>query len=178
MHSDVKATTILAVSRNGRTALGGDGQVTLGNSKVKTGAKKVRKIGEGKVLAGFAGTAADALGLLERLEGHLKSESGDLRRAAVSLAKEWRTDRVLRRLEAMLLTADAKSMLIVSGSGDVIEPDVPVAAVGSGADAARAAALALIENTNLSAVEIVRKALNIASRICIYTNDNLTVEEL
>ncbi|MBN1810076.1 MAG: ATP-dependent protease subunit HslV [Planctomycetes bacterium] len=178
MSDKIRSTTIVAVSRDGRTALAGDGQVTLGSSKVKSGARKVRRLNEGKVLAGFAGSAADALGLLDRLEGHLKSENGDLRRAAVALAREWRTDRVLRRLEAMLVAADGKSILIVSGAGDVIEPDVPVAAIGSGADPARAAATALLENSGLAAADIAVKALEIASRICIYTNDRIVLEEL
>lgn len=178
MKTEMHATTVLAVLKKGRAAMASDGQVTFGASAVKHKAHKVRRLAEGKVLVGFAGSAADSLALIERFEKHLNKENNDLRRAAVGLAKEWRTDRALRRLEAMMLTTDGKSLLLLSGQGDVIEPDEPVAAVGSGADAARAAALALLENTDCSATDIVRKAVGVASRICIYTNDEVIVEEL
>lgn len=176
--SPIRATTVLAVLRDGRSAVAADGQVTVGKSAVKHKARKVRRLADGKVLVGFAGAAADALALIERFEGHLKKEADDLRRAAVALAKDWRTDRVLRRLEALMLTTDGKSLLLLSGQGDVIEPDEPVAAIGSGADAARAAALALVENTTLAAAEIARRSLAVASRICIYTNSEIVLEEL
>jgi ATP-dependent HslUV protease subunit HslV len=171
-------TTICAVSRNGRTAIAGDGQVTMGNTVFKNSARKVRKIYGGKVLAGFAGSVADALALLERFEDKLQTYGGNLLRSAVELAKDWRTDRALRRLEAMLLVANSERILLISGSGDVIEPDVPVMAIGSGGACALSAAMALYENTQMSAREIAEKALKIAGSICIYTNTKIVVEEL
>ncbi|NPB06194.1 MAG: ATP-dependent protease subunit HslV [Aquificae bacterium] len=173
-----RSTTVLAVKRDGKVVMGGDGQVTLGSTVVKQTARKVRRIADGQVLVGFAGGAADGMALLERLEGKLREHRGNLLRAAVELAKEWRTDRYLRRLEAVLLAADREHMLLISGSGDVIEPDEPVLAVGSGGDYARAAALALYRNTGLSAREIVEEALKIAAQMCVYTNDRFVIEEL
>jgi ATP-dependent HslUV protease, peptidase subunit HslV len=170
-------TTILAVRRNGAVALGGDGQVTLGNTVMKGNARKVRRLYNGKVLAGFAGGTADAFTLFERFEGKLE-KYGNLTRAAIELAKDWRTDRFLRRLEALLVVADATSSFVVSGNGDVIEPEHPLLAVGSGGPFAQAAARALLENTELSAREIVERALNIAADICIYTNRQIAIEEL
>ena len=171
------ATTIVCVRRNGRVAVGGDGQVTLGNQVMKGNARKVRRLADGKVLAGFAGGAADAFALFEYFEAKL-TKHGNLMRAAIELAKDWRTDRMLRRLEAVLIVADAHNSLLVSGTGDVIEPEHDVLAIGSGGAYAQAAAQALLENTALDARAIVEKALTIAGRICIYTNTSLTVEEL
>ena len=171
------ATTIVCVRRNGRVALGGDGQVTLGNQVMKGNARKVRRLADGKVLAGFAGGAADAFALFEYFEAKL-TKHGNLMRAAIELAKDWRTDRMLRRLEAVLIVADAHNSLLVSGTGDVIEPEQDVLAIGSGGAYAQAAAQALLENTALDARAIVEKALTIAGKICIYTNTSLTVEEL
>ncbi|MCS7285093.1 MAG: ATP-dependent protease subunit HslV, partial [Hydrogenobacter thermophilus] len=164
------STTILAVRRDNITVIGGDGQVTLGHSVIKHGAKKIRKLYNDKVLVGFAGSAADGLALMERLEAKLEEFRGNLVRACVELAKEWRMDKYLRRLEALLLVVDKDNMLLLSGNGDVIEPDEPVIAIGSGGDFARSAALALYRHTNMSAEEIVKEALKIASEICIYTN--------
>jgi len=172
------ATTICAVLRDGKVAMAGDGQVTIGNTVFKNGARKVRKIYGGRVLTGFAGSVADAFALLERFEDKLQTYGGNLLKSAVELAKDWRTDRVLRRLEAMLLVADKTRILLISGNGDVIEPDIPVMAIGSGGPYAQAAATALYENTNLSAREIAEKALKIAGNICVYTNTNIIVEEL
>ena len=172
------ATTICAVLRDGKVAMAGDGQVTIGNTVFKNGARKVRKIYGGRVLTGFAGSVADAFALLERFEDKLQTYGGNLLKSAVELAKDWRTDRVLRRLEAMLLVADKTRILLISGNGDVIEPDIPVMAIGSGGPYAQAAATALYENTNLSAREIAEKALRIAGNICVYTNTNIIVEEL
>jgi len=174
---DPHSTTILAVRRDGKLALGGDGQVTLGNTVMKGNARKVRHLYEGKVLAGFAGGTADAFTLFERFEGKLQ-KFGNLTRAAIELAKDWRSDRYLRRLEALLLVGDASSLYVVSGNGDVIEPEHPLAAIGSGGPYAQSAARALYENTSLSAREVVEKALGIAADVCIYTNRNLTIEEL
>lgn len=174
----IRGTTILSVRRQGMVVLGGDGQVTLGNTVVKGNARKVRRLYQDKVLAGFAGGTADAFTLFERFEGKLEKHSGHLVRAAVELAKDWRTDRMLRRLEAMLAVADAKASLLISGNGDVIEPEQGLIALGSGGPYAQAAARALAENTELSTREIVEKALNIAADICIYTNRNLSIEEL
>jgi ATP-dependent HslUV protease subunit HslV len=171
------ATTIVCVRRNGRVALAGDGQVTLGNQVMKGNARKVRRLADGKVLAGFAGGAADAFALFEYFEAKL-TKHGNLMRAAIELAKDWRTDRMLRRLEAVLIVADAHNSLLVSGTGDVIEPEQDVLAIGSGGAYAQAAAQALLENTALDARAIVEKALTIAGSICIYTNTSLTVEEL
>ncbi len=170
-------TTIVSVRRNGVVAVGGDGQVTLGQTVMKGNARKVRKLHDGKVLAGFAGGTADAFTLFERFEAKLQ-QFGNLTRAAIELAKDWRTDRSLRRLEALLVVADAKASLIISGTGDVIEPEDDLMAIGSGGAFAKAAAQALLENTQLDARSIVEKALNIAGDICIYTNRNLTIEEL
>ena len=171
------ATTIVCVRRNGRVAVGGDGQVTLGLQVMKGNARKVRRLADGKVLAGFAGGAADAFALFEYFEAKL-TKHGNLMRAAIELAKDWRTDRMLRRLEAVLIVADAHNSLLVSGTGDVIEPEHDVLAIGSGGAYAQAAAQALLENTALDARAIVEKALTIAGKICIYTNTSLTVEEL
>lgn len=171
-------TTILAVRRNGITAMGGDGQVTLGQSIIKHGAKKIRRLYNNKVIVGFAGSAADGLALMERLEAKLEEFRGNLLRASVELAKEWRMDKYLRRLEALLLVADKENMLLLSGNGDVIEPDEPVVAIGSGGDYARSAAVALYRNTDMSAEDIVREALKIAGEICIYTNSNFVIEKL
>jgi ATP-dependent HslUV protease subunit HslV len=176
--SNIRATTILAVRRNGQVAIGGDGQVTVGDIVMKHKAMKVRTLYHGQVLAGFAGAVADALTLFERFESHVDKHHGKLRRAAVELAKDWRTDRFLRRLEAQLCIADVDEILIVSGDGEVIEPDDDLVAVGSGGPYAQAAAKALIENTELSAAEIVRRAMGIAASLCIYTNQNITVLEL
>jgi ATP-dependent HslUV protease subunit HslV len=174
----IQATTILCVRRGRHVALGGDGQVTFGNTVLKNKARKVRTLHEGSILAGFAGGAADAFTLFERFEKKIEEYHGDLARAAVELAREWRSDRALRRLEAMLLVADRKQTLLVSGNGDVIEPDDGVAAIGSGGGFAEAAARALHEHTAAAPGEIVRQALVIAARICIYTNTQITVEEL
>ncbi len=175
---DFHATTICAVLRNGEVAMAGDGQVSIGNTIFKNGARKVRKIYGGRVLTGFAGSVADAFALLERFEDKLQTFGGNLLKSAVELAKDWRTDRVLRRLEAMLLVADKSKILLISGNGDVIEPDIPVMAIGSGGAYAQAAAVALYENTELPAREIAEKALKIAGNICVYTNTTITVEEL
>ena len=171
-------TTIIAVRRDGRLAVGGDGQVTMGNTIMKAKARKIRKIADGRILVGFAGATADAFTLFERFEGKVKEYRGDLRRSAVELAKDWRTDRVLRRLEAMLLVADLKDMLLISGTGDVIDPEEPVLAIGSGGSFAYAAARALLDCTSLAAREIVERSLRIAADICIYTNREIVVEEL
>ena len=174
----IRSTTVLAVRKDGRAVMAGDGQVTLGETVMKRCATKVRYMYEDRVLAGFAGAAADAFNLFERLEGKLQSYRGNLRRAAVELAKDWRTDKILRRLEALLLTMDRDHLLIVSGTGDVIEPDEPVAAIGSGGPYALAAAKALLGHSGLAAPEIAREALGIAASICLYTNEEIQVEEL
>ncbi len=171
-------TTILSVRRGAEVALGGDGQVTLGNVVMKGSARKVRKLFHGKVLAGFAGGTADAFTLIERFESKLETHQGNLLRASVELAKDWRTDRMLRRLEAMLLVADRESTLIITGNGDVLEPEKGVGAIGSGGSYAQAAALALVENPDLAPVDVVRKSLAIAGELCIYTNLSLTIETL
>ena len=171
-------TTVLAVRRGGRVVLGADGQVTLGATVIKGNARKVRRLHQGTVLAGFAGGTADAFTLLERFEGKLEQHSGQLSRAAVELAKDWRTDRILRRLEAMLVVADRSMTLVLSGNGDVVEPDHPVTAIGSGGPYALAAARVLYENSDLDARAIVEKSLAVAAEICIYTNDGRTLEEL
>ena len=173
-----RGTTILAVRRNGAVAVGGDGQVTLGNTIMKGNARKVRRLFHDRVIAGFAGGTADAFTLFERFEGQLEKHRGNLTRAAVEMAKDWRSDRVLRRLEALLVVADKDAILMISGNGDVVEPERELIAIGSGGPFAQAAATALVENTDLSAREIVEKALNNAGDICIYTNRNLTIEEL
>jgi ATP-dependent HslUV protease subunit HslV len=174
---DPHGTTILSVRRGNSVAMGGDGQVTLGNTVVKGNAKKVRRLYDGKVLAGFAGGTADAFTLFERFEGKLE-KYGNLTRAAIELAKDWRADRALRRLEALLCVADAQSSFIVSGNGDVIEPEEAIMAIGSGGPFALAAARALVANTQLSAREIVERSLTIAADICIYTNRNVVIDEL
>ncbi|TIE10553.1 HslU--HslV peptidase proteolytic subunit [Legionella pneumophila] len=171
-------TTILSVRRGNQVVIGGDGQVTLGNTVMKGNARKVRRLYKDKVIAGFAGGTADAFTLFERFEAKLEMHQGHLIRAAVELAKDWRTDRILRRLEAVLAVADSKASLIITGNGDVIEPEESLIAISSGGPFAQAAARALMENTQLSAKEIVQKALTIAGDICIYTNNNLTIEEL
>ena len=172
-----KGTTICAVKINGQTAIAGDGQVTMGESVVmKNGAKKVRRIYNGQVVIGFAGSVADAFALSEKFEAKLTQFAGNLPRAAVELAQEWRMDRAMRKLEAMLLAADKDNMLLISGTGEVIEPDDNVLAIGSGGNYALAAARALMENTDLSAAEVAGKALDIASTICVYTNHNIIVE--
>lgn len=173
-----RGTTILSVRRGNQVVIGGDGQVTLGNTVMKGNARKVRRLYKDKVIAGFAGGTADAFTLFERFESKLELHQGHLVRAAVELAKDWRTDRILRRLEAVLAVADSKYSLIITGNGDVIEPEESLIAIGSGGPFAQAAARALLENTQLSAIDIVQKALTIAGEICIYTNNNLTIEEL
>jgi ATP-dependent HslUV protease subunit HslV len=173
-----QATTIVAVRRDGQLAMAGDGQVTVGVIKMKRHANKIRRLAEGKVLAGFAGSAADAFTLFERFEAKLDEFHGNLLRGAVELAKDWRTDRMLRRLEALLLVGDREKTLVVSGSGEVIEPDDAVAAIGSGSGYALAAGRALLAQTQLPAADIVREAMNIAADICIYTNHEITVEVL
>jgi ATP-dependent HslUV protease, peptidase subunit HslV len=173
-----RGTTIVSVRRNGKVALGGDGQVTLGNIVVKASARKVRRLYQDRILAGFAGGTADAFTLFERFEAKLDKHQGNLLRSAVELAKDWRTDRVLRRLEAMLAVADRESSLIITGMGDVIEPELGLISMGSGGPYAQAAARALLENTELDAESIVRKALSIAADLCIYTNQNQVVEIL
>lgn len=171
-------TTILAVRKGGSVAVGGDGQVSLGNTVVKGDARKVRRLAGGKVIAGFAGATADAFTLLERLEAKLEQYPDQLTRACVELAKDWRTDRYLRRLEAMMIVADKSVTLTLSGAGDVLEPQFGVTGIGSGGDYARSAARALIEETELSAEEIVKKAMAIAASICVYTNESLTLESI
>ena len=171
-------TTIVSVRRDGRVALGGDGQVTLGNIVIKASARKVRRLHDGKVLAGFAGGTADAFTLFERFEAKLQKHSGHLVRSAVELAKDWRTDRMLRRLEAMLAVADAQASLIITGNGDVLEPEHGLIAIGSGGPYAQAAALALLSHSSLDAEAIVRQSLTIAGELCIYTNQHHTVETL
>ena len=171
-------TTILSVRRGARVALGGDGQVTLGNVVIKATARKVRRIYNDRVLAGFAGATADAFTLFERFEAKLDKHQGQLQRAAVELAKDWRSDRILRRLEAMLAVADATSSLVITGTGDVLEPEYGIVAIGSGGAYAQAAARALLEHTELAADDIVKQALTIAGDICIYTNQNHVIEVL
>jgi ATP-dependent HslUV protease subunit HslV len=173
-----RGTTILSVRRNGEVVIGGDGQVSMGNTVMKHNARKVRRLYHNKVIAGFAGATADAFTLFERFEGKLEKHQGHLTRSAVELAKDWRTDRMLRRLEALLLVADKTASLIISGTGDVIELENDLMAIGSGGSYAQAAALALLDNTTLNAKEIVEKALHIAADICVYTNHQLTIESL
>lgn len=174
----IYGTTIISVRKNGKVVVAGDGQVSLGNTVMKNSAKKVRKLSGGKILAGFAGATADAFTLFERLEQKLEKHPEQLMRACVELAKDWRTDRYLRKLEAMMIVADAEVSLIMSGTGDVIEPDDGLLAIGSGGNYALSAAKALIDVKELSALEIAEKSLNIAADICIYTNHNLTIESL
>lgn len=173
-----RGTTILSVRRDGKVVVGGDGQVTLGNTMLKGNARKVRRLYDDKVLAGFAGGTADAFTLFERFEAKLQEYHGNLTRSAVELAKDWRTDRMLRRLEALLIVADASASLLITGNGDVVEQENDLIAIGSGGAFAQAAARALLENTELDARQIVEKGLNIAADICIYSNHNLTIEEL
>jgi ATP-dependent HslUV protease subunit HslV len=174
----IRSTTILAVRKNGRVAIGGDGQVTLGQTVVKSDAVKIRKLIEGQVLVGFAGAAADAFALMERLESKLKDHPANLARAATELAKEWRMDRALRRLEAMVVVVDVKNTLLVSGTGDVIQPSDGIIGIGSGGNYALAAARALVEHSDLAPADVVRRALEIAGDICVYTNRNIVIEEL
>ena len=171
-------TTIISVRKDGKLAMGGDGQVTFGNTIMKSRARKIRRIYDGKILVGFAGATADAFTLFERFETRVKEYGGDLRRAAVELAKDWRTDRVLRRLEAMLLVADRKDMLLISGTGDVVDPEEDVIAIGSGGSFAYAAARAFLQSAPYSAREVVEHSLKISADICIYTNAQLIIEEL
>jgi len=179
MMQEIHATTILAVQHNGQTAIGGDGQATLGNTVAKSNVKKIRKLQEGKVIVGFAGSTADAFTLLDRFDEKLNAFGRNMKRAAIELAKDWRTDRFLRRLEAMLITVNKEDILMLSGTGDVIEPDHQVAAIGSGAMYAQSAALAMKKFApQMSAEEIVRESLHIAADICIYTNHNLIVEKI
>ncbi|MDR2864701.1 MAG: ATP-dependent protease subunit HslV [Spirochaetaceae bacterium] len=173
-----RSTTVIAVRRDDKVAMAGDGQVTLGETVMKNNARKVRRLAEGKVLCGFAGATADAFTLFDRFESKLKEYSSDLARAAVELAKEWRTDRALRRLEALLLVADLQKTLLISGTGDVIEPAGNALAIGSGGNYAYSAALAYLDGSDYSAAEIAEKSLRIAGEICIYTNQNITLEEL
>lgn len=173
-----RGTTIVSVRRGAEVVIGGDGQVTLGNAIMKGNARKVRRLYKDNVLAGFAGGTADAFTLFERFEGKLEEYGGNLTRAAVEMAKDWRTDRMLRRLEALLAVADRKSSLVISGNGDVIEPEHGLIAIGSGGDFAKSSARALLENTDMGAREIVEKSLGIAADVCIYTNGNLTIETL
>lgn len=177
-YTQIRATTILGVRKGGHTVMAGDGQVTLGDTIMKHKASKVRFMYKDSVLVGFAGAAADAFNLFERLEAKLESYSGNLTRAAVELAKDWRTDRILRKLEALLLAMDREHTLIISGTGDVIEPDECVAAIGSGGPYAQAAARALVDHSDLDAVSIAREAMKITASICLYTNDQLTIHQL
>jgi ATP-dependent HslUV protease subunit HslV len=178
MRERIRSTTILCVRRGGKVVMAGDGQVTLGQEVLKASAKKLRRLYSDKIIAGFAGSTADAFALFARFEAKLEQFNGNLPRSVVELAKEWRTDRVLRHLEALLLVADVNNTFIVSGNGDVIEPDAEVAAIGSGGPFAKSAATALIENTKLGAKEIAERAMKIAAEICIYTNDTVIFEEL
>ena len=178
MREKIRSTTVICVRRDDKVVLAGDGQVTLGQEVIKSTARKLRRLYNDKIVAGFAGSTADAFALFARFESKLEQFNGNLPRSVVELAKEWRTDRVLRHLEALLLVADAKTTYLVSGNGDVIEPDEGVAAIGSGGPFATAAASALMRNTSLSARRIAEEAMAIAGKICIYTNDNVTFEEL
>lgn len=175
----IKSTTVLAVIHNGQAAIGADGQATMGNTVAKSNVKKIRKLSDGKVITGFAGSTADAFTLLERFEEKLNAYNQNMKRAAIELAKDWRTDRYLRKLEAMLIATSKDEILIISGTGDVLEPDNGIASIGSGSMYAQSAAIALKKHaTHLSAEEIVRESLNIAADICIYTNHNLIIEKL
>ena len=178
MNGQMHGTTILSVRRGDRVVIGGDGQVTLGETVMKGNARKVRRLHDGEVIAGFAGGTADAFTLFERFEGKLQKHQGNLLRSAVELAKDWRTDRMLRRLEALLAVADQSVSLIISGTGDVVEPEFGIMAIGSGGAYAKASARALLEETELDARAIVEKSLQITAEICIYTNHELTIEEL
>lgn len=177
-HPKIRSTTVIAVKRDGKIAMAGDGQVTAGQTVMKGNARKVRKIYDGKILTGFAGSVADAFTLLDKFETKVKEYNGDLLRSAVELAKTWRTDKMLSKLEALLLVADKDKMLLISGDGNVVEPENNVIAIGSGGNYAYSAALAYLECSSLSASEIAQKSLKIAGDICIYTNNNVTVEEL
>jgi ATP-dependent HslUV protease, peptidase subunit HslV len=178
MRETIRSTTVICIRRDNKVVMAGDGQVTLGSEVLKSSAKKLRRLYNGTVLAGFAGSTADAFALFARFESKLEQFNGNLPRSVVELAKEWRTDRVLRHLEALLLVADAKNIFLVSGNGDVIEPDEGVVAIGSGGPFATAAATALMRNTKLPARQIAEQAMQIAGKICIYTNDQVTYEEL
>ena len=178
MKQPIRSTTVICVRRDGKVVMAADGQVTLGHEVLKSTAKKLRRLYNDKIIAGFAGSTADAFSLFARFEAKLEQFNGNLPRSVVELAKEWRTDKILRHLEALLLVADAKNIFILSGNGDVIEPDETVAAIGSGGPFALSAATALLRNTKMSARDIVDQAMEIAAKICIYTNDNVTVEEL
>ncbi|HCI29445.1 MAG TPA: ATP-dependent protease subunit HslV [Fervidobacterium sp.] len=173
-----RSTTILAVKKDGKVVIAGDGQVTYGETVMKGNARKVRKVGDGQVLAGFAGSVADAMTLLERFENKYREWNGNLMKASVELAKDWRLDRALRRLEAMLIVADKEHLLILSGTGEVVQPDENIAAIGSGGAYALAAARALLRNTDFDARKIAEESMKIASEICIYTNENIVIEEL
>jgi len=173
-----RGTTILSIRRNGKVVIGGDGQVSMGHTILKGNAKKVRRLFNNKIIAGFAGGTADAFTLFERFEAKLEKHQGNLVRSAVELAKDWRMDKMLRRLEALLAVADSKASLILTGNGDVIEPERGVMAIGSGGHFAQSAALAMLDNTTLSARDIVEKSLKIAATVCVYTNDHFTIEEL
>ncbi|HOS29237.1 MAG TPA: ATP-dependent protease subunit HslV [Treponemataceae bacterium] len=177
-YEKIRSTTVIAVKKNGKMAMAGDGQVTMGNTVMKGNAKKVRRMYDGKVITGFAGATADAFNLFDKFEMKLKEYSGDITRSAVELAKIWRTDKALRQLEALLLVANSEKILLISGTGDVIEPENDVLAIGSGGNYAYAAALAYLESSELSAREIAEKSLKIAGDICIYTNNNIIVEEI
>jgi ATP-dependent HslUV protease subunit HslV len=178
MEMTTHSTTVLGVKKDGKVAIAGDGQVTMDKTIFKHSAKKIRRMYQNKILAGFAGSAADAQALADRFEAKLEAANGNLRRAVIDFAKEWRSDRVLRRFEALMIVADNEHLLVLSGDGNVIEPDDGIAAIGSGGPYAQAAAKALVENTQLSAREIVERSLLIASQICIYTNDQISVDEL
>jgi ATP-dependent HslUV protease subunit HslV len=178
LHPLIRSTTVISVRRNGQVVMAADGQVTMGDTVLKASAKKIRHLYQDKILAGFAGSTADAFTLFARFDTKLEQYSGNLNRAAVELAKDWRTDKILRNLEALLLVADKGQTFLISGSGDVIDPEEPICAIGSGGNYATAAARALIENTELSAREIAERAMKIAGQICIYTNDHVTIEEL
>ncbi len=178
MEQRIRSTTVICVRRDNKVVMAGDGQVTLGHEVLKASAKKLRRLYNDKILAGFAGSTADAFSLFARFEAKLEQFNGNLPRSVVELAKDWRTDKILRHLEALLLVADAKNIFILSGNGDVVEPDESVAAIGSGGPFAISAALALLRNTKLSARQIVEQAMGIAGKICIYTNENITYEEL
>ncbi len=178
MKQKIRSTTVLCVRRDGKVVMAGDGQVTLGNEVLKSSAKKLRRLYNDKIIAGFAGSTADAFSLFARFEAKLEQFNGNLPRSVVEMAKEWRTDKILRHLEALLLVADAKNIFILSGNGDVIEPDESLAAIGSGGPFAVSAATALLRNTKMTARQIVEQSMGIAAKICIYTNDQISIEEL
>ncbi len=178
MENQIRSTTVLCIKHKKKVVIGADGQVSLGSTVLKHGAKKIRRLYNGNVLAGFAGSTSDAFSLFQRFEGKLEEYNGNLSRASIELSKDWRTDKILRRLEAMLIVADTEKLFILSGSGDIIEPDEDILAIGSGGPYAQSAAIALKRYSSLNAVEIVEKSLQIASDVCIYTNSNFTIEEL